>query len=288
MINYNRRIGLESHEKPAYGTVISNPFHPLSQGLVGRWMFNEGGGNTVYDISGQGNHGTLMNGTGWGGSKFGGGVQFDGVDDYVDCGNAVNFTSEDFTLSTWIYINSLPLSGTASTPVLFYKGGYNINGYYLQLDYGAAHHNGGFKFHTNQSGATQITYSDASILSIGQWIHITAVRSGSNVDLYLNGRDVTNTHATHTNPASSSNNFLISSYNNSGYYLDGSIDSVLIYNRALSAEEIKTLYHNPFCNLIRVPVHRYSVAAAPPPSAIMNQFQKANIGADLYNGAIIA
>jgi len=46
------------YEKPMYG-VLLNPYHPLARGLVGCWLFNEGGGNSVFDLSGYGNHGML-------------------------------------------------------------------------------------------------------------------------------------------------------------------------------------------------------------------------------------
>ena len=261
-----------------------NPLHPLSKGLVGSWLFNEGAGSRVNDISGHGNHGTLKNmspnaqNSGWGGSKFGGALEFDGVNDHLNFGSFGNFTSENFTLNACIYINAFHTGGPARVPVLFYKGKYVTNGYYMQLDHGAAGNDGGFKLQTNQSGATQITYSDASILSIGQWMNISIVRVGSNVDLYLNGKDVTNTHGTHINPASSSSNFLISRYNNSGYYLDGSIDSVLIYNRALSVEEIATLHHDPFCNMLRVPVRYVPAAAAGLPIPVaMNHYRRRRV-----------
>ena len=40
--------------KPARGTVL-NPLHPLSRGMVGGWLLNEGQGIRSYDISGNGN-----------------------------------------------------------------------------------------------------------------------------------------------------------------------------------------------------------------------------------------
>lgn len=42
--------------KPPYGVKL-NRQHPLAQGLVGCWLMNEGGGNTVFDLA-SGNNGT--------------------------------------------------------------------------------------------------------------------------------------------------------------------------------------------------------------------------------------
>jgi len=39
----------DPRKKPPYGSRI-DPTHPLAQGLVGCWLFNEGGGNKVFDL----------------------------------------------------------------------------------------------------------------------------------------------------------------------------------------------------------------------------------------------
>ena len=281
MINYGRRIGLESHEKPAYGTVITNPFHPLSQGEVLHLLMNEGGGNTAYDISGHGNHGTLTNSPVWGGSKFGGGLQLDGGDDYVSVPDDPSLDiTEAITISAWVKPKSLPLSGAGSEMMLVGKNAAGCGPYQLFIYHGKIAF-----LSSNECDWTN--EGNNSALSTDVWQHIIVSVEGSTSYYYINGINTdTKVNWNFGNP--DTNPLIIGHHDWNGSYFDGSIDSVRIYNRALSAEEIKTLYHNPFCNLIRVPVHRYSVAAAPPPSAIMNQFQKANIGADLYNGAIIA
>ena len=44
--------------KPKPGVMV-NPLHPLSRGLIGCWLFHEGSGNLVNDISGHGNNGNF-------------------------------------------------------------------------------------------------------------------------------------------------------------------------------------------------------------------------------------
>ena len=79
---------------------------PFSDNLVGLWSFD---GNAD-DSSGNNNHGTLNNFTGvfwvddqWGGQALG----FDGMDDYVDCGNdaSLNITTA-ITIEAWVYPRS--------------------------------------------------------------------------------------------------------------------------------------------------------------------------------------
>ncbi|MCK4883757.1 MAG: DUF2341 domain-containing protein, partial [Candidatus Diapherotrites archaeon] len=59
-------------------------------GLVGSWHFSEGTGTRTVDSSGNGNDGTLINGPVWTTGKFGFGLQFDGVDDFVAVGSDSN------------------------------------------------------------------------------------------------------------------------------------------------------------------------------------------------------
>jgi hypothetical protein len=53
---------------------------------VGLWHFNENSGNNASDSSGNGNHGTLqnMNNSDWVKAVYGNGLEFDGINDYVN------------------------------------------------------------------------------------------------------------------------------------------------------------------------------------------------------------
>ena len=75
-----------------------------SRGLVGYWKFDEGTGTQALDSSGNSNTGTLTNGPTWTSGKVGNAIQFDGSNDYVNCGTGskLNFGAGDFTLSSYI------------------------------------------------------------------------------------------------------------------------------------------------------------------------------------------
>jgi len=248
-----------------------NPLHPLSRGLVGQWMFNEGAGSRANDISGHGNHGTLKNmapntqGSGWGGSKFGGSLQFDGVDDY-----AVAPTFR-FSQSGTLNIRAkMDLSTELATLCQEDASGF-------------------FDFDI-LSGMLRSRMFDTSFKAYNYVIthdvfHDIMVTWDTNkVKWFLDGIEKGSANFTGLNAGATSMVFGADrSYSSN---LKCQFDSVRIYNRALAAAEVSQLYHTPFCNLLQVPT-RY-VAAAGPAGAIMNQFQKFNIGADLYNGGIIA
>ena len=68
--------------------------------IVGMWLFNEGGGNTAEDASGNGNDGTLANGPKWGKGKFGQALEFGGNKGHVDIGDLG--LAVPLTLCMWV------------------------------------------------------------------------------------------------------------------------------------------------------------------------------------------
>ena len=64
-----------------------------------------GSGTTWSDLSGNRNTGTLTNGPTFN-SGNGGGIVFDGVDDYVDCGNSSTLQINQGTISAWVKTSS--------------------------------------------------------------------------------------------------------------------------------------------------------------------------------------
>jgi len=71
--------------KPTRGIRL-NKSHPLARGLVGCWLFNEGSGGQVYDLSGNGGDGTIT-GAVWSAGKFGSALDFDGGTDVISVGS---------------------------------------------------------------------------------------------------------------------------------------------------------------------------------------------------------
>ena len=100
------------------------PEDTFTRGLVAYWSFDEGSGNIAYDASGNGNHGTLINGPKWTQGKIGQALSFDGVDDYVDTPLLQNSVTE-YTIEAWIkttknqgvIVNALPAQSGFVPPV---------------------------------------------------------------------------------------------------------------------------------------------------------------------------
>ena len=239
--------------KPLPG-VIDDPFHPLSQGCVCHLLMNEGAGSLTYDVSGRGNHGTLKNmlpntqGSGWVGSKFGGGLAFDAINNYVDFGNDVSLDLD--SAKTVEFRAKFPVN---ESDTRIYASPTEFVGAPIIVQYGLKISAVEIVDASNSAGRTTIN----NVLTLNQWHHIVAVYDGvspANTKIYIDGIDVAVEDQPWSYYSKSGNVFL---GGRQDLYLhsfwDGAIDDVRIYNRALTAQEIKQLYHDPFCNLLQVP-----------------------------------
>jgi len=202
--------------------------------------FNELQGTIAKDSSDEGNDGTLhgMNtgidnaSSGWTtDSKYGNALDFDGVDDYVDCGASVFITDpSSFTILYWFRV-----SQEQTTRRMFGFGGdYNSLSYWGSSS---------LRWYLINSTGTVVT---ADLIGIGfnKWYHIAVTYdadAGSNNQIvYINGeQNVTKTQIGTIGMGGET--FYIGSKSNA--YFNGTIDEVRIYNRALSPEEISASYN---------------------------------------------
>lgn len=230
-------------QKPPLGTPI-NWSHHLAKGLVGFWAFQEGGGDLVNDLSGNANHGTLKNmafpptaTSGWNAGRKGVGLKFDGTDDYVDCGNdaSLNITG-NITVEAWFKTNGT--QAIWKTIVSKITWGSPRTGWALMF-FGADR----IGFYQDSSSDDGPTYDMPALYNT--WVHAVGVYDGSYLRIYVNG-DEKDTTAHNTGLGVATNSLQIGKLSYSANYFNGQIDQVRIYNRALSAEEIKQLYLYPY------------------------------------------
>ena len=225
------------------GVAPNNP--TLNTGLVGYWNFD--GKNTfptsatptTLDLSGNNNTGILTNGPVPTVGKLGQALSFDGVDDYVDAGApaSLNFGTGDFTLSVWVK----PADTTAREIINKALPSGTFAGYELRRGDGVASVNAPFQFWPFNTSSNAV--SSITIPTTGLWYHVVAYRSGGTIGIAVNG--VIEATAANSVDVSSSQPLRIGFDNTgwSGTWWNGSIDEVRIYNRALSAAEIKRLYN---------------------------------------------
>jgi hypothetical protein len=204
---------------------------PIHEGLVGWWRFDEGEGNIAKDSSGNNNEGTIYGAT-WTDGKYGKALSFDGVDDYVLISNSPSLqVTGNLTISFWVYLNSL-----SSTQVVVSKMWHE---YIVKIMA-----NGAVYFEHQGSAGWECVANvlPPGSMTSGTWIHVAVVRDMSTMTVtgYKNG--VANAPRSFTKtPAPTSYNVNIGRETDGYYKLNGILDEVRIYNRALSQTEINEL-----------------------------------------------
>jgi hypothetical protein len=202
-------------------------------GLVGYWNFDEGTGTIARDISGSKNDGTIY-GAKWTRMKKGYALEFDGVDDYVDCGKgeSLNITGE-LTIMAWVSLSSL--SGNHDQWIVAKKSAsWEDNGFALFYGWGNDLY---FILHGPWSSPYGPHVAVASVPdpTTKGFTHIAGVYDGKKTYLYVDGIVVA-TGTPNGPPAPSPEPLRIGG--STTYPLKGVIDEVKVYKRALSQQEI--------------------------------------------------
>ncbi|MBW1723499.1 MAG: LamG domain-containing protein [Deltaproteobacteria bacterium] len=211
---------------------------------------NEGTGGKVYDLAGNGNHGTLQEDTHWVPGQYGPCLGFDGDGDYVNVGDtsSINNITVPFSISAWIK----PVSGNSgvifssddqdSTTGNFYGFRVKLVDSGVRIRYGDGTGAGDENIRSGRPYWSPITDN--------VWTHIVGVVEGAtDMSIYTNsdlnptmvykgtGGDMV--HSAYAAKIGISSLWGVT-------YFNGSIDNVMIYDRTLSAEEVKALYADPF------------------------------------------
>jgi N-acetylneuraminic acid mutarotase len=213
-----------------YTVVVSNDFgsvesgdlevvisDTLMNGLIAWYPFDQ---NTS-DMSGNGYHGTSVNGPSLATGKFNKALLFDGIDDFFRIPTEVLLNRHgQGTISLWFYSSKL------DSRYLF--SAHSPGRYYIA-------------FNSFVVGDPAEIHTVSS-LTINQWYIATLLWSSptNSAKFFINGQfqfEATN-YQLHSNPAM----VLLGSHNGTHEYFGGLIDDVRIYNRALSTAEVQALY----------------------------------------------
>jgi hypothetical protein len=203
-----------------------------------------GSGTTWFDLTGNGNNGTLTNGPTYSSSN-GGSLVFDGSDDVVNGTINGSIFTGNFTQSAWIY----KLNANQIWQGVFTNSSPATNNTYL-MTFG----NGSVAAPYNSVGANQVGVSESGIfLDIGthinKWLNITITKSGSTLTIYCykDGSLLQNSGTITWNGGNfaTTNNYQIGRHwANAGVVpLQGNISNITLYNKALTASEIEQNYN---------------------------------------------
>jgi len=205
-------------------------------GLVAAYGFEEGTGTTVKDLSGNNLTGTIVGATWTSAGIYGKALSFNGTSSYVDLGSpsALQLTGS-MTIEAWVKAAANPaddgqIVSKSSGP-----------GWQLKTTPDTGPQTFGIAVSADSSTKAQ-RYSN-SVRALNTWYHVAGVYDAASLTLstYVNGV-LDNGTLLGTVPSSQLNpsaNVNIGR-RSGGFYFNGVIDEVRIYNRALSQSEIQT------------------------------------------------
>ena len=226
----------------AWAGPLQSPPAQAATGLVAGYAFSEGTGATTADASGNGITGTLTSGPAWVAGRNGTGLSFNGSNTYVDLGNptALQLTGS-MTLSAWVY----ETANVGDDGQIIAKSD-GSSGWQLKSspDTGVRT----FAIGISDSNGAPIQRYSNTIRALNTWYHVTGVYDASarTLSIYVNGV-LDNGVLSGTVPATQR----LSSVNanigrrTGGFHIQGTIDDVRVYGRALQLVEIQADMNTP-------------------------------------------
>ncbi len=225
---------------PAPIDVATLPSGTLANEMVAYWALDEGSGTLANDGSGNGRNGFIA-GPSWIPGQFKSALQFSGAG-YMSAGG-IPAASASYSVSAWAliqpYATGAPVVNFVSTDIP--GGGWAL---YATLGPGTE----SYVFHFAAPGAP---YGYAQVQSpgvvTGSWVHLAAVVDGvaGTLTLYVNGTPTSVPVPSTILPGSTALYLARSAGLNPPFPLTGALDDVVIYARALVAEEVAALGQGP-------------------------------------------
>ncbi len=217
------------------------PTYVPTNGLVGYWPLS---GNTN-DISGNANNG-VNNGATLTTDRFGNtnsAYLFNGTSSYINVPNSASLQfNGGITFSTWFNASSIPVGAVNSTSYIMSKGadGGTPYSWISYLDTGEL----SLRMWNNSSLNNGAVISNSQFpISLNRWYNVTFTFDGTNAKAYINGQlisSVASTYSTFTNIY----DLKFGRRHTSGlpYFFNGKLDDIGIWNRALTSNEILSIY----------------------------------------------
>lgn len=220
------------------GIRIANPIasiRGLNDGLLAYYPLD----GFINDQSGNNNNGTAIGGVTPTTDRLNRpnrAMQFNGSNGYVSIPNSPTLMSpvQQITVSTWMYFNFAANNGWI--PIGAKSNGSQYGLFAMELNI----RNGQLRFDWKGSGGRSVNYD----FEYGTWYHLTVTGNDQTLRFYINGRFIGQQQA---NLGNYNNNMPLEFGRHTPgatEYLNGKLDELRIYNRALSDFEVQLLYND--------------------------------------------
>ena len=225
---------------------MADRYASLKQGLVGAWIPSiSGSGLLLPDVSGRGNHGSLvgMDASDWVSGQYGRALDFDGSNQGVNIGNIkspLQFdSSSKFTIALWLLTKGQ--LGAASFPGVFVQ---QASSNRLAWAIGVNKTTNAISFSLSKAGVSSNGFEVSATVNV--WYHVAMIFDGLAITAYIDGKFANSTSFTLGALTPADGLLYIgrdSGDNNRG--TNGTVDDCRIYNRALTESEIRLLASEP-------------------------------------------
>lgn len=221
--------------------VLCTTAFSLPNGLIAYYPFD----GDAMDYSNNGNNGTIYGPT-WVTGYYGSALHFNGAGDYVsvqDKGSLV--ITNGLSICAWIK----PELGN-----MWYRVVGKSNSSNSDDCWGIGEAMAGGICFTLWKGGNQTYTNGQTPLQMNQWNHIVGTWDGSVMHIYQNG--VLQPETEYITPPidNSVNPLYIGKLPNNTYYFKGAVDEVMIFNRALSASEVDSIFRGTYLTDSTTPV----------------------------------
>ena len=218
----------------ATGAPVAGPSVPAgTPGIDGiaAYPFDENAGTVAKDVVGT-HDATLVGGASWTAGRSGSALATNGSGQFADTGAALLNTEGSYSAAAWVRFNAV---GDGFQTVVSQDGG-DHSAFFLQ--YSGADHKLAFSFIGTRALAP-------STVEPSRWYHLVGVRDASagTLKLYVDGQPAA-TRSVCLGEASNGHTVIGRGQygGNPVDFLDGAVDQVHLYDRALSDAEVNTLY----------------------------------------------
>jgi len=218
----------------------------VPNGLIACYPFN----GDAKDATGSNNNG-VVNGAVLTTDRFNNpnsAYSFDGIKSFIEVKDsaALRLNNTDFTLAAWVLEKAR--NSSYQDAILVKRGGGEQDGWLFSLLGKYSNFGVGNLFY-NVSGGSDPRLQSATVIPLNSWHHVvfTYVNGQKIGKMYVDGVFSGQTTLPSPNGTTSNNLFIGKDSVNlvNGYYFNGIIDDIRIYNRSLSEAEIMQLYNEP-------------------------------------------